>query len=253
MLIKAGDIIKNSWLSYLENWKKLIPYMLFLFVPNFVLGLTGAISLYLDRFATTDAFVLTNNLIVIAVFVACIIFTIWASMALAKNLGSIIDKKTSLAYKESFSTTSHLIWPVIYTSLLVMVIILGGTILFIIPGIIFGIWFSFTFYTVILEGKRGASALKASKEMVTGRWWGIFWRLLAPGFFYSLIFLVLSYSISYLLSLFLSSFTFIITNGILMSILSAVISPLTALTTILLYFSAKENPAPVAPPAEINK
>lgn len=253
MLINAGDIIKKSWLTYLDNWKKLIPYILLIFVPNFVLGLVGTVSLYLDRFATSDAFVLTNNLIVIAVFVACIIFTIWASMALAKNLGSIIGKKTPLAYKESFSSTSHLIWPVIYTSLLVLVIVLGGTILFIIPGIIFSIWFSFTFYTVILEEKRGANALKASKEMVVGRWWGIFWRLLAPGFFYAFIFMVLSYSLSYILSLLLSSFAYIITNGIVMSILSAVISPLTALTTILLYFSAKENPAPITPPVEVKK
>ncbi|MCX6781878.1 MAG: hypothetical protein NTW66_02065 [Candidatus Magasanikbacteria bacterium] len=253
MLIKAGEIIKNSWQTYLENWKKLIPYMLLLFVPNFVLGIAGIASLYLDRFATSDAFVLTNNLIVIAIFVASIIFTVWASMSIAKNLGSIIGNKTALTYKESFSSTSHLIWPVIYTSLLLFLIVVGGTILFIIPGIIFSIWFSFTFYTILFEEKRGANALKASKELVVGRWWAIFWRLFAPGFFYALIFIILSYSLTYLLSLLLSSFTFFIINGLITSILSAVISPLTALTTILLYFSAKENPAQIKPLVEVKK
>lgn len=247
MLIRAGEIIKNSWQTYLENWKKLIPYMLLLFIPNFVLGVAGVVSLYLDQFATSDAFVMTNNLVVFAVFVACIIFTIWASMAVAKNLGSIIGKKTTLNYKESFSSTSHLIWPVVYTSLLVMVVVFGGLLLLIIPGIIFSIWFSFAFYAVIFEEKRGANALKASKELVAGRWWGIFWRLFAPGFFYALIFMVLNYSITYLLNLLLTGFGFIIVNGVITSILSAIVSPLTALTTLFLYFSAKENPVPTVP------
>jgi hypothetical protein len=227
--------------------------MVLLFVPNFVLGLAGVASLYLDRYATSDAFVLTNNLIVIAVFVACIIFTIWASMAIAKYLGSIIQKKTTIAYKEAFTSTSHLIWPVVYTSLLVALIVIGGTILLIIPGIIFSIWFSFTFYAVLFEEKRGAAALRSSKELVVGRWWSIFWRLFAPGFFFALVFMILSYSLTYLLDVLLGGFTLIIVNGVVTSILSAIVSPLTALTTIILYFSAKENPAPVAPPAEVKK
>lgn len=245
MLIKAGEIIGNSWQYFAENFKKIAPYMAYLLIPNFVLGFAGIASLYLDRYATSDAFVMTNNIIVLAIFVASIIFMLWVTMALAKNLGSIVTKKPFLGYKESFSATSHLIWPIIYTSLLVVLIVMGGTILFIVPGIIFSIWYCFTYYAILFEEKRGVAALSASKSLVSGRWWKIFWRLLAPAIFYSVIFVVISSAATSLLKLIMPiDFTFLIINGIVTSILSALVSPLTALTTVLLYFSAKENPVP---------
>ncbi len=243
MLIKAGEIIGNSWQYYAENFKKLIPYMVFLFVPNFVLGLAGIASLYIGQYATTGAFVLTNNIIALAVFVACIIFTLWVTMALAKNLGLLVTKKSFIGYKESFSITSHLIWPVIYTSLLVVLIVMGGTILFVIPGIIFSIWYGFTYYTILFEEKRGVAALSASKSLVSGRWWKILWRLLAPGLFYAVIFFILISAVTSILKMIMPpSFAFLVVNGVLNSILSSLVSPLTALTTVLLYFSAKDNP-----------
>lgn len=245
MLIKTGEIISNSWQYFAENFKKIVPYMIYLFIPNFVLGLAGVASLYLEKYATSGAFVLTNNIIALAIFVACIIFTLWVTMALTKNLGALIINKQPLGYKESFSATSHLIWPIIYTSLLVVLIVIGGTILFVIPGIIFSIWYSFTYYSVLFEEKRGVAALSASKSLVSGRWWQIFWRLMAPGVFYAVIFVVLMSAVTSLLKLAMpQTFAFLIVNGILNSILSAMISPLTALTTIILYFSAKENPVP---------
>jgi hypothetical protein len=245
MLIKAGDIISKSWQVYAENFKKLLPYMAFLFVPNFILGLVGYTSLYLDRYASSGMFVLANNIIMLAVFVASLIFTLWAAMALAKNLGAIIAKQPLLAYKESFSITSHLLWPIIYTTLLVGLIVAGGTVLFIIPGIIFAVWYCFTYYNVLFEEKRGIAALVASKSMVAGRWWQILWRLVAPAVFYGLILLILSSALTYIAGILFNDFTYIAVNGLANSLISVVISPLTALTTLILYFSAKENPAPI--------
>lgn len=215
--------------------------MILLFIPNFILGLSGILSIYFDKYADSGAFVLTNNLIVLIIFIASIIFTLWASMALVKNLGRIIEKKEMTNLRESFSTTSHLIWAVLYTSVLVMLIVLGGTFLFIVPGIIFSVWYSFIFYTIIFEEKKGLNSLKASKNLVTGRWWAILWRLLIPGLFFTAILLVLSFIISNLLILIVSGTSFLIINGLLNSIVSVIISPLTALATVLLYFSAKES------------
>lgn len=219
--------------------------MLFMFLPNFILGITGIISLYLDRFATSGLFILSNNLIVLAILVVCVIFTLWATMALAKNLGNIINKKTFAPYKDTFSLTSHLIWPVIYTFLLLILIVMGGTLLFIIPGIIFMVWFSFTYLIIIFEEKKGTEALMASKKMVTGRWWAILWRLFAPGLFFAVIYFIVSYIFSFILSLIFSGLTYFIISGVMTSLLSVIISPLTALATIILYFKAKETPAPV--------
>lgn len=253
MLINVGEIINKSWDYYAKNFKKLLPMMCLLFIPNFVLGLVGIFSLYMDQYAVTGVYILVNNLVVLAVFVASLVFTLWTSMALAKNLGMIVHEKPLIAIKEAFSNTSHLIWPAIYTTVLVFLAVLGGTLLLIIPGIIFSIWFCFSYLVVIFDEQRGVKALKESKKLVAGRWWKMFWRLLAPGVFYGVFFLILMNLFTYALGALLNGMPLMLANGFVNGILSALLSPLTALTTILLYFSAKENPLQVNPVIEADK
>jgi hypothetical protein len=40
------------------------------------------------------------------------------------------------------------------------------------------VWFTFAYIILLVEGERGVSALKASKEYVKGHWWAVFFRLL---------------------------------------------------------------------------
>jgi len=56
-----------------------------------------------------------------------------------------------------------------------LVILVGG-ILLIIPGIIFYIYFEFSFFVFVGEGIKGAKALSRSKELVKGYWWQVFLR-----------------------------------------------------------------------------
>ena len=72
-------------------------------------------------------------------------------------------------------------------SIIVGAIIIGGTILLIVPGIIFAVWFNFAIYTYILEGRAKLEALKESKILVSGRWWPVFWRVLVINLFWGLI------------------------------------------------------------------
>ena len=52
------------------------------------------------------------------------------------------------------------IWQFFWISLLRGWAVLGGLILFIIPGIIFSIWFSLSLYILVAEGLKGTSAIK---------------------------------------------------------------------------------------------
>jgi hypothetical protein len=56
-------------------------------------------------------------------------------------------------------------------------IILGGFLLFVVPGVIFLVWFFFGQFVLAVEGDRGMAALLKSKEYVTGRWLDVFFRL----------------------------------------------------------------------------
>lgn len=57
--------------------------------------------------------------------------------------------------------------------LLLGLIILGGLILFVIPAIIFGVWFAFALYFLILENKGITESLGASKTLVSGYFWTV--------------------------------------------------------------------------------
>lgn len=67
-------------------------------------------------------------------------------------------------------------WVLILASLLLALVIGVGYLLFIIPGILFYVWFIFVPYAVMCEGKGVIESFKASKGYTKGHWWAVFGR-----------------------------------------------------------------------------
>lgn len=86
--------------------------------------------------------------------------------------------KENIGVKNSYQKGLKIFKSYLWVYFLVFIIIAGGFLLLIIPGILFSIWLSLTIFVLIFEEKRGMGALKRSKELVAGRWWGVFWRFL---------------------------------------------------------------------------
>src|SRR5262245_35647207 len=61
-----------------------------------------------------------------------------------------------------------LIGPYIWTAILFYLAVFGGMLLLFIPGLIFGIWFSFSQYVLVIEGTGGTAALRRSRSLVRG-------------------------------------------------------------------------------------
>ncbi len=252
MLLPISEIIKKSWELYGKNFKKFIPYILVSLIPNLVLGIISLTSLRLDDYAKTSAFVSVNNLIVLAVTVAGLIFSLWLSIALHKNIREIIYGRPSLQIKNALSMCSHLIFPVFYTMILSFLIIFGGMILLIIPGIIFSIWYAFVYYAVIFEEKAGITALRFSRNMVRNRWWAIFGRLFIVGLFFGLIIWAIAGLLSGGATILVNGQTDKkLIDGAISVLVSAITTPLTALAGIIIYLNAKENP--IAQPAVLSE
>lgn len=95
----------------------------------------------------------------------------WGQIAL---LFSVLDEAETLgamdAYRESFPKLLSYFWVAILSGLITF----GGFLLFVVPGIIFAVWFSFAFYVMRTEGVKGMNALMKSKEYVQGKWWDVF-------------------------------------------------------------------------------
>lgn len=240
MLKTATELILDSWSLYTKNWRKFLPFMVMLFLPTLILSALGTITLYLEMYLPSSS--LASNILILIVFAASLVFAIWVTVALAKTiLDCLLAKPTQ--WKETFLGSSNLIWPVILASFLVGLSVIGGTLLFIIPGIIFAVWYSFTSYAVIFEGAQGLSAMRASKSLVVGRWWPIAWRLamvaLVFGFINSALANALTFLIKFVpLPLFIQSAS----ANVFSALTSAIIAPLSAAATLILYQSAKQNP-----------
>lgn len=81
-------------------------------------------------------------------------------------------------------------------------LLVGGFLLFIIPGIIFIIWFLSGQYVLVSEDLRGFNALLRSKQLIQGNWWRIFW------YFFLIILIIVIINFLFLVEI----FTFLVLN-----------------------------------------
>ncbi|MFH0853756.1 MAG: hypothetical protein V1853_05115 [bacterium] len=111
--------------------------------------------------------------------------------ALFTSLGTgliiLIISQRAKNLPDSLNKIRPRLMPFILACLLMGAIIMAGFIVLIIPGFIFGLWFIFTEYCVLLENKSPVLALRASRELCRGVFFPVFWRVAG---FYILFFII---------------------------------------------------------------
>ncbi len=218
-------------------------------MPTVVLSVLGILGLYINNAFPASAII--SNIIILVVFVASLVFSLWATISLTIATNAALQNQTVPEWKHTFTASSHLIWPFIFAAFLVGIIVFGGTLLLIVPGIIFSVWYALTSYIVILDDGRGWSALKTSKKLVYGRWWGMAARIFIPSIVFILCSTVLRFIVMLPFAAFLTSqFQISVAQSVIVSLSSALIAPLTTMSMVLLYQSAKTNPI-VSPTAHL--
>ncbi len=83
-------------------------------------------------------------------------------------------------------------WQFFLLGLLLFLIEVFGFVLLIIPGIIFGVWFTFSRFIIIEESVGVREALTKSKELVKGSFFKVFGRLIVFGLFSILVQIAMS-------------------------------------------------------------
>jgi hypothetical protein len=196
-----SGLLKSSWESFVNNWSKIILFQ----VLGFLLVLIP-ISIFASSFITTGmrnqellktlsavnwynpttveinqlqhlmVLLLTNPLFWLGV-IAIVGVSLVYNLAFTKYVYGLAENE-STNFKESYLYSFKNLLPYFVVSLLFALAILLGFVLLIIPGIIFLVWFSLFLPVFVKEEKRGASALKRSKELVSGYFWPVFGRLL---------------------------------------------------------------------------
>jgi type II secretory pathway pseudopilin PulG len=128
-------------------------------------------------------------LVVLVYTVVSLVTYVWGAVAI---LYAIKDRAERIGISESFARSRNMIGSWVWVNVLTSAAVFAGFILFIIPGIIFGIWFSFAAIVLIAENIRGTQALSKSKEYVKGHVDEIFTRFFLLGLLYIPFYIVIA-------------------------------------------------------------
>lgn len=161
-------LLRDSFGIFMQNPKLFIGIYL---VPGL---LTLAFSLITDAEIGTELTTPLSVALALALWAALIAASIFMSIAM---VFAVVDP--SIAIRRAFARSKPYFWQYTLLSILVSLTIFAGFVLLIVPGIIFMVWFGFSYYALLLEDVRGIEAMKRSRALVKGKWWAVFGRVAA--------------------------------------------------------------------------
>ncbi len=165
----VGSLLSDSWKLFTSTWNVSVKTSILFLYVGLVYFASGFLAKYNPNFST----------LVFIVSLASGIFTAWVGIRLMIRMLLLEAGKSPLDAKEEGQKAMGLFVSLIWIGLLVGIITFGATILFILPGIYFGVALYFSELFLIDKGIRGSSALKESRELIKGRWWATFGRVIS--------------------------------------------------------------------------
>lgn len=94
-------------------------------------------------------------------------------------------------FSEAFTWVKQNVWGLLWIYILTALVVYGGFLLFIIPGIIISFLVYFSQYVYVKEGIHGLDALLRSRDLVKGKWWDVAGLLILIGLMFLATFLIL--------------------------------------------------------------
>ncbi|EKE14382.1 MAG: hypothetical protein ACD_12C00540G0002 [uncultured bacterium] len=172
-------IIRTSFRFYSKNFLKLISFTMITY------GIGWLITFFIGRSLSEESL-----LSAILSLIKGILY-LWGMATIIMFLG---NAEKNLSIKEYLFLGFPKTWETFWLQILLGIIIGIGTILLIIPGIIFAIWYNFSYFTCLLENRGVIKSLGESKKLVKGYGFSVFLRLFVLGLI-TLALLILFYFI----------------------------------------------------------
>jgi hypothetical protein len=172
-----GDLFRLAWSQFVKNWKDIVLLTVAISLPLNLLAAifsrqvasTNANPSVIEGIATAG-----NGISILLLSLLGILIPMGITVILR---GSLVGKQ--VGYQEALRTAFNRWTAGIATSLLMAVCLIGLAILLVVPAIYFGVLWAFAMYIIIEEKLSGMAALKASREIVRGRWWKVLGNTLA--------------------------------------------------------------------------
>lgn len=157
------DILIDSWRIFKANFNIILIVGLIIYVPTNII--LFSLDTYYDGIEVLKAVSNENSILWV--------IRILATLAIIFIVEQYINNE-QVGVRYSLRNACTCWWSAIWTNLYAGLVVILLCLLLIIPGVIWGIYYSFVIYTIMLRGKKGREALRYSKELVKGQWWRVF-------------------------------------------------------------------------------
>lgn len=189
----------------------------------------------------------TSVLIVVTIVLQIFIW-LWILVCLMRATALLLANKP-IDHAVLSTQALRRIQPVLIVVFLQALIVLGGALLLIIPGIIFWVWYSFAQVATGLDDKRPIESLTFSRALVQGRFFPTIWRLVAGLLVIGLLYAFFSGAILIILTrLFGVDISIVFSESpplwsqLVQSVVDIFFIPLFLIYTVLLYQDLKSHP-----------
>jgi len=164
-LTLPGALFKTAWNLYKSNWMLLSGIAV---VPAVITILSQLCNLSGGGLVAVGAVLSLLSFIVNLVMQPTLIITV----------DQLSRGERGLSVWPQFRRGFSFFWPFVLVVILVVLVSIGSIGLFVVPGIIVGLYISLYVFAVVLDGKRGYEALTESYQLVYGRWLAVIGRQL---------------------------------------------------------------------------
>jgi uncharacterized membrane protein len=179
-----GEILSTAFQLYQRHWRTLLAIAAVVVVPFTLL------QYLLGDLVRTRGEVTSNGVVetatwavgiagLVAALAAVVMFLVLTGAITRAVAAEVAGEDPSV--EQSYRFGFHRFWSVLLVSVLVGLAIIGGLILFIIPGIYIGVRLAVSIEALVVEGRRGTEAMGRSWELVGGHWWHAFGTLVVAG------------------------------------------------------------------------
>jgi len=248
MLISFSELLGRSWRYTTREYRHFLPFVAWLILPNVVLALFGYLAMWVGVSTSSMALNFITAIILLMLVVLNALLSVWISLSLTYCVGRGVTSGITPDWRESFHATVPFYWSGVWVSILTTLVVIGGTVIFLIPGIIFMGWYLFSIYEVIFSHERGTGALAASKSLVVGRWWSVVSRFLVVALVYTSISIGIQAVANMLVPLQSTFFSQQLVGNGIRSVATSLIAPFIVAAMVTLYVNVKQTPKTVQAP-----
>jgi hypothetical protein len=179
-----GEILSTAFQLYRRHWRTLLAIAAVVVVPLTLLQYLFQDLVHTQGETTRNGIVETAPWAVgiaglLAALAAALMYLVLTGAITRAVAAEVAGEDPSV--EQSYRFGFHRLGPVLLVSVLVGLAILGGLILFVIPGIYIGVRLAVSVEALVVEGRRGTEAMGRSWGLVGGHWWHAFGTLVVAG------------------------------------------------------------------------